>query len=459
MGYDAGRYKSIFLYIFILTLILIVYNGILYFSIRVFLMNDIDDNLEINAAEIAEILTPDRIKGLHNGSYVFERKRDYIRILDAHGKLIFKSHNITDDLSSLLDRTFTPPSQEITFSTGNIRTSFFRAVHYPLIENEETVCIVQIVMPVTTLLMFLTKLRYIIWITMAGVVVLMVLLMALFAKNLFKPILLLENYVDHISQKDLTQRIPDIKSGQEVRNVIRSFNAMMERLDKSFTNMSDFASYIAHELKTPLAIMRGEMELALMQKKFTNAQQTIIASFLEEIERMNRIIRDLHYLAKIDYLPDLLSFERINFNEYLAKIYTDSAVLAAERDIEIVLDSHEEEFMIMADKTHLRRLFLNIITNAIKYTEPKGKISIATKRDKLKVYIDIADTGIGITQEDLAKVFDKSFQVDKSRKTGDTGSGLGLTIALAIARAHQGDITVKSELKQGSTFTVILPLV
>ncbi|MGA1870619.1 MAG: sensor histidine kinase [bacterium] len=462
MRYNESKYKFILLYAFILALILIAYNCILYYSVRLFLIQDIDESLEIKAAEIAAILPEESIKGVSDDLQklfnAFNKQKEYICIVDAQGKIIFKSLDIPRTLCALLHHNFSHALQKINFSTFKTQRSFFRAINYPFIKHEQTRFIVQVATPATTLFIILNKLQYISWITMIIIVVLTVLLMSLFTTDILAPLMFLRNFADHISQKDLTKRIPQIKGGKEIQSMVKAFNLMMERLDKSFTSMSDFTSYIAHELKTPLAIMRGELELALMQNKFNKAQQDIIGSFLEEIERMNTIIRDLHYLARIDYLPDLLALEKIDFKKYLTEIYEQSKVLASEKEIEVVIDSLDDEIMINADETHLRRLFFNIINNAIKYTKPKGKIAISAKKDQSKAYINISDTGIGIAQENLPRIFDKSFQVDKSRKAGDTGSGLGLTIALAIAKAHQGDITVTSTLKEGTAFTVILPL-
>ncbi|MGA1826007.1 MAG: sensor histidine kinase [bacterium] len=461
MHYNVKRYKYIFIYASLLALILSVYNGIVYFSVRLVLIRDMDEKLEIKAREIADILPVDKIK--EESVAVFEgalagQKGNYIRLVDVNGRLIFKNSTMPHALSSLLDRTFSPSPHEINFLTLKTRSAFFRVINYPLIENDRTRFILQIALPATTYFIPLKKLNYILWVTMIIIIAITVFLMILFLLGLLKPILYLENFTEHISQKDLKKRIPHIKGAKEVQGMVQSFNVMMERLDKSFTNMSDFTSYIAHELKIPLAIIRGELELGLIQNKFNDPQQEIVASCVEEIDRMTTIINDLHYLAKIDYLPDLLTFERINLKKYLTEIYTHSILLASGEEIEVALNSCDECLLINADKTHLRRLFFNIINNAIKFTAPKGKISISTRNDQSKVYISISDTGRGIAQEDLPKIFDKSYQADKSKETKERGSGLGLTIAIAIAKAHQGDITVKSIFKEGTTFTVILPL-
>ena len=242
-----------------------------------------------------------------------------------------------------------------------------------------------------------------------------------------------------------------------MKQLIMSFNAMIERLEKSFEHINEFNSYVAHELKTPLAIVKGELELAVEQALDKDENPKILLDCLEEIDRMIKITKDLLLLTKLDYKPQVFKFERIDFNEFLEEICEHSRILGSERQIQLTSDHLQGRWAVQGDKVHLRRLFLNIVTNAIKFTPAGGRIHVSVREDRSNLCVDITDSGHGISPEDQKKIFDKFFRADKGEDSQAPGSGLGLSIALSIAKAHQGDIQVKSKLNEGTTFTVILP--
>lgn len=246
-----------------------------------------------------------------------------------------------------------------------------------------------------------------------------------------------------------------MEADAEMRRLITAFNAMIERLETSFTHVNEFSSHVAHELKTPLAIVRGEVELALHEPRDVSEYQRVLTVSLEEIDRLIRIIKDLLMLARLDYNPEVFRFEKINLKEFLAEIHEYTGILCAEKGVTSGLMVPEADCFVRADRVHLRRLFLNLIHNAVKFTPSGGDIRIVMAIEGNEVRITVSDTGSGIAPPDLEKIFEKFFRAHDS--SIEAGSGLGLSIALSIARAHKGRITVHSTPGQGSVFTVHLP--
>ncbi|VAW13483.1 hypothetical protein MNBD_BACTEROID05-780, partial [hydrothermal vent metagenome] len=279
-----------------------------------------------------------------------------------------------------------------------------------------------------------------------------------FAQKVLKPVVTVSQMADNITYQGLSNRIIEKQNDVEMQKLVDSFNGMINRLDKSFTHINEFSSHVAHELKTPLAIMRGETELALDQEIDSNEYKKVLANNLDEIDRMIKIVKDLLLLAKLDYKPEIFKFQKFNLSSFFTDLYEHSKVLASSKSIHMDLKIVEDNIYVNGDKIHLRRLFLNLINNAVLYTPSSGKIDLLVYKKDSKVFMDVKDSGEGISSENIDKIFDKFYRVPKEADTKESGSGLGLNIAQSIAKAHKGVITVQSQPGKGTTFTVTLPL-
>jgi signal transduction histidine kinase len=260
----------------------------------------------------------------------------------------------------------------------------------------------------------------------------------------------------------------------EISRLIETFNEMISRLDRSFRQVKQFSTDASHELKTPLTILKGEVEVALRKERGSHEYEQILKSNLEEINRMSQIVEDLLLLSKADSGEIRLNKEDMNLNEILNEVVAHVNVLAQSKNLRIETSNHYEEIHIFGDPLRIRELFLNLIENGIKYTEEGGSILILLTKDTLVqdgkqsgraqgepgefVKIIVSDTGIGIAKEDQERIFDRFFRVDKARSREQGGSGLGLSICKWIVKAHRGEIEVESELGKGSSFIVKLPI-
>ena len=276
--------------------------------------------------------------------------------------------------------------------------------------------------------------------------------------RILKPIKKMTDTVKNITHEDLSLRVKAENVDEELGRLIEAFNDMVSRLGESFEYITDSSSYIAHELKTPIAIIRGESEFALKKERDKEEYKRVISVSLEETKRMLKIIEDLLLLTKMNYQPDVLKFERIDLTQFIRIIYEQAKILSSQKKITVNADIPEEAGMVSADELHLRRLFLNLIDNAIKFTPDNGSIGITLKYENQKAIVSIVDTGIGIEEENMPKLFEKFFRIEGKTKDNSPSSGLGLSIAQSIAELHNGEISVTSRVGQGSKFIISFPL-
>jgi signal transduction histidine kinase len=239
-------------------------------------------------------------------------------------------------------------------------------------------------------------------------------------------------------------------------DLIRTINEMVARLESSFKRMAEFTADASHELKTPICAMRGEAEVLLSKGRKAEEYQEGLAHFIEQFDHLNQMINDLILLSKFDATQVELKMAPLRLDLLIKDLCNLFQILAEQKENSLEMGTMEE-ITVLGDKVRLQQLFTNLIDNAIKYTS-KGSIHVTLQKNEDTALLRVKDTGIGIPREEQEKIFKRFYRVDKSRSRETGGVGLGLSIAEWIAHAHQGKIEVDSELNQGSTFTVHLPI-
>lgn len=255
---------------------------------------------------------------------------------------------------------------------------------------------------------------------------------------------------------DLSTRLPWTGPMDELGRLTSVFNHMMNRLEHLFSVQKRFVADVSHELRTPLTAIRGHLELI---KRYGMDDESFEA-VQSEVDRMSRMVSDLLLLAKADYGGITLNVEPLDLDTVVSEVYREARVLGKDRNLKITVRDFEP-VRINGDADRLKQLLLNLISNAIKFTPEGGEIAINLRKNLRNAIMEVQDTGIGISAEDMARVFDRFFQADSSRVRGVAGRGegvgLGLSIAKWIAEAHGGQISVKSEVGVGTTFSVTIP--
>lgn len=268
------------------------------------------------------------------------------------------------------------------------------------------------------------------------------------------PIRRLTSTMESVTAKGLDKRIALGKEDQEFRQLIQVFNNMLERLERSFLQASRFSGDAAHELKTPLAILQGQIERAMAQCEAGSSVQTSLTGILDEVQRLGTISRKLLLLSLAD--AGRLSLHRSDFNltQALEDLLEDAQMLAPELDVS---GSIAPGLTVKADAELFRQMLHNLLSNAIKYNLPKGWIHINAARQGGRVEVAIANASLGITNADRERIFERFYRADQSHSRQIEGVGLGLSLSREIARAHGGDLLL-AEAEVGEVrFEVYLP--
>jgi signal transduction histidine kinase len=254
---------------------------------------------------------------------------------------------------------------------------------------------------------------------------------------------------------DLSRRIY-VNTKDELGRLANTLNQMIDRLEKSFELQKQFTSDASHELRAPLAIIQAESTLSLQKERDPAAYRLSLETITQEVGHMAKIIDQLLLLARSDAGGELISFEETNLAELLKDLTSDITILCQDKGLSLELNARED-MIIMGDKGKLRRLFLNILDNAIRYTPSGGVISIGLSNKGKIALVAFKDTGMGISQEHIPHIFDRFYRVDKARSRSEGGSGLGLAICKQIVEVHGGEISVQSKVGKGTTFLIRLP--
>lgn len=253
---------------------------------------------------------------------------------------------------------------------------------------------------------------------------------------------------------DLSRRVPNTERTDEIGVLARSFNQLLERLERLFQTQQRLLADVSHELRTPLTAIRGNVDL---MRRMGDADPESLEIIQEEIERMTRLVGDLLLLARADAGGLPLEKQKVELDNLLFEVYRQVRLL--EKSVEVKV-TEVDQVCIMGDVDRLKQLLLNLISNAIKYTPDGGTVDVSLSKKNGWGYLKISDTGMGIPAEDLPYIFDRFYRVDKARARDHSGQGAGLGLAIAkwIAQAHGGNIDVMSKVGEGTTFTIILPI-
>ncbi len=274
----------------------------------------------------------------------------------------------------------------------------------------------------------------------------------------FAPIKRLTSTARRIEVGDLHERVPVPNSRDEVHSLALTFNEMIERLDKAFTRQRRFVADASHELRTPVAAIRSMTDVALAHNKPVDSEEylTILRDVNIQAERLSHLISDLLELARTEEHQLLLEREPVRLDLLTADVAATIEALAAERGITMKVVTHGP-VTVLGDEVRLIQVLMNLIDNAITYTNAGGEVVLEVGIQNQQACLTVRDTGVGIAAEHLEHIFERFYRVDPARSSAVGGTGLGLAIVEWIVRAHNGNISVESQVGQGTTFTVTLP--
>jgi PAS domain S-box-containing protein len=267
--------------------------------------------------------------------------------------------------------------------------------------------------------------------------------------------------MDNTEAMQAKNRLSDLNREleQKVLDRTKELNRINKRLGIMLDLKSKFVADASHELRTPLTVIQGNLDLAIREAEYDKKEvPEIYEIIMYEVSRMRNILTDLTMLTNVDSRSEVLTYEKI-YIKHLVKAVTQSmGVLARQKGILLMCQKRLDNIYLMGDEAKLEKLLLNIVRNAIKYTNEGGRVKICVARENNNILLSVEDTGLGIPDDEIEFIFERFYRVDQSRNSSEGGTGLGLSIAKWIAESHGGKIEVKSRLGVGSKFTITLPV-
>ena len=458
------KWKLTLWYGAILALILVVFSS----GVYIYFQNGLQKSIDAKITSIAQVLSSSMTES-HSQSVFgnFERylenvlgrrpKGKLVQIIDTSGKIGAKMNDIeTDSVPASFENLQKALKGEIAYETIGERRPRLRMITFPIVENKKVTSIIQVGTSLEDFDETMTKLLLILVVGIPTSLCATILVGYFLAKKALKPVDQIRKAAVKISSTNLEERI-DVKGRKdELSRLAETFNAMIARLKESFSRINQFSLDVSHELKTPLTILKGETEVALRKDREKEEYKNLLKSSLEEVDRMTKIIDDLLFLSKADPKDVRLNLENVSLRELIIEVCSDMQIFAGKKGIELSVGELGEA-KVRGDELKLRRMFLNIVENGIKYTQPGGKVAVSSFANGGYVQVNVKDNGAGIGEEDLRYVFDRFYQADRSRRR-EGGTGLGLSISKWIAEAHKGSIQVESQVRNGSLFSIKLPI-
>jgi len=483
------RVRIIALYMAILLLSLTLFSFVLFHDLERMLKDDIDRLLEFRAQGVADSVNTyweaEKLEAAGGGMmarslskidnanfvkiaqrWVMDRTDDpelldiIVQIFDVKGGQIASSKTMPemyslppDAFRSVLGGRKRFDDSPATPSLGNPVS--LRALTIPVVENQRVAYIVRVLSPLTSLDFLLRDFWLIVFILFPIAVVLSGVIGSIMARVTLRPINRMIATIHAITGESLRLRLTLPESKDEVRRLADTFNDMLTRLEQAFTSQRLFIEDLAHELKTPLAVLKGELEVTLKRMRSAREYESVVKSSLEEVDRIIGIVEDLLVLARLEKGVAALDKEDLDAGELVAQCVEDIRVLAKPKGISVRFES-KDGTNVRGDSVKLRRLFLNVLDNAVKYTPPGGEVEVEVVREEERVKITVRDTGPGIPEKDLPRIFGRFFRGQGHGR--EKGFGLGLSIAKAIAEAHGGRIEVSTAAGRGACFDMFLPI-
>ena len=450
------RFKLTAWYVAILLASLSIFGIAAFVAMRKGIEKSVDENLEGQANGIEEVMghvlnaEPAGLQDELREHQELREQADFLQVCDQDGRWIYRSR--------LMEHYEVPVPAKANYSAYDVMSAELplRVLVREMKAGADTYRI-QVAEPMDDFYEAIDRFKWIVLLLSPLVVVLAAAGGYWLSGRALAPVDKITRAAQEINSTNLTKRLDVPKSGDELQRLSQTLNSMLERLEGSFDRITQFTANASHELRTPLALMRTTTEVSLRTSQtvadYREAQQEV----LSELEKTSSLVEKLMLLARADAGVETLQRNPVNVAECLRDACKDGQILAEAKQLKFAKHIDSQELFVEGDSHALRRLFLILIDNAIKYTPAGGTVTVGLRNSSGSVVAEFRDTGIGISADDLPNIFDRFYRADKARSREFGGVGLGLSIARWVAEAHRGSIEVQSTLDTGSLFLVRLP--
>ena len=457
-----------------LTLIVVF---ILYFFVSLKLQNNfelkISEELQSNAELVGDILTGDLLENnnedIQRKIEILSEKLDLrITVVDMQGRVLGDSEKAPSFMESHKDRLEIAEAIEKGFGQS---TRFSDTLNYNMkyvavrVEDSgDTLAVVRFALPLSKVQL---RIQLIYRVVLLGSIVAVVIAFTVayfLSRSITYPISRMQEVAHQIAKGDFSNKL-NIKSKDELGELAKSLNIMASELQQKMENLkqmdrvrTDFVANVSHELKTPLTLIKGYIE-TLEDKAINDTEKArkFISIIKEHADRLENIIEDLLSLSELELSKDCLNKTGFDLKKLIDEVTLGFGYALDAKRQTLSVNQQGDDFKIKADRDKIEQVIVNLIDNAIKYTNEAGQIIIYILEQRNEITITIRDNGIGIPKEDIDRVFERFYRIDKARSRELGGTGLGLGIAKHIVLAHNGQISIESEINKGTKVFVKLP--
>jgi len=466
MNLRSIKFRLVAWYAGLLTGIFLLLCASLYLDLRLFLENNLRESQARRARQLADALLAH--VNQTGEAYVVAQIKDwyapesndrFIRVRRADNTLVYISAAPKDGLFDPAEIPLYPPDQSTEFSHkqklsgGN--TLLIAGLNFKSSGNPDYFVEVGALLdPVDTMLNHLF-LQLALGLPLAvGIITVGGYLLV---QRALQPVEQITRAAEQITQLNLSERLPVRKSGDELERLSLSLNRMIGRLDDALLNTKRFVADASHDLRTPLTILRGELENMLEDTQTDEELRARLGGLLEETIHLSKIVDQLFTLTQIDSGESRTDWKRFDLAELARTTAEQMSLLAEDKNISMSCEVAQPA-CVVGDRSRIKQVIVNLLDNAIKYTPSQGSVQLRVQGVNGHAILEVADTGMGIPPESLPHVFERFYRVDKARSAEANSAGLGLAIVKAICTSHNAEVEAYSSPGQGSRFVVRLPL-
>jgi two-component system heavy metal sensor histidine kinase CusS len=393
-------------------------------------------------------LIAQELKALNGG----ERTSYWVRLLDAAGEVVAE----TPGMGKLLPLSIFPPGQIMTPAEMPIQDyetdgKLFSLVSIRAAENGRAY-VIQVAQDRSVDEQFEREFGLLVAVVLGCGIFASAIIAITVTRRGLRPLNDMTGSLRRVGPNRLHERVPPAEWPRELQPVAIAFDDMLDRLEDSFTRLSQFSADLAHELRTPLANIRGEAEVALTRPRSPNEYAAVLESSVTECERLSAVIDNLLFLARAEAAESRVNCVQFEGRAAIERIAAYNEAIAEERHLQIICAGEGE---VYADPVLFGRAVSNLVDNAVRFTPDGGRIEISLRTTLEHAEIAVEDTGCGIAAEHISRVLDRFYRVDASRSS--EGTGLGLALVKSIADLHSGTVAVSSEVGRGTRVTLRFP--
>ncbi len=465
MNHRSISFRLVAWYAGLLTAGFVLLCALLYLDLRHFLENDLRQAEARRARQIANTLLA-RVSQSGEAAVAAQTKEWYqpetsdrfIRITRADGTVIYASGTPKDDSFDPADVPVLPPpsktevSHRLKLSDG--KTLIIAALNFKSSGNPTYLIeFGELLDPMETMLD-----RLFLQLSLGLPVAILVAVAGgwLLVRRALTPVEQITRAAEHITQYNLSERLPVAQTGDQIERLSVSLNRMIARLDDAFQNSKRFVADASHELRTPLTILRGELETLSEDPRLGGELRERVASLLEEALHLSKIVEQMFMLSRLDAGESQTDWSRFDLADLARTTADQMSLLAEDKQIAITCEA-KRPVNVEGDRARLKQVVVNLLDNAIKYTPKGGAVQLSVSAVNGHVVLEIADNGIGIPANALPHVFERFYRVDQTKSADSDSAGLGLSIVKAICTAHGAEVEAESAVGKGSRFRVKLP--